>query len=280
MRGRWRARLTRVTDTSTPSVSSTASAPPIVQLFHTCLVNEIAPAIGFAAVRVLERLGFAVEVPLAQTCCGQPAFNAGFHDAARVAARHSIDVFSATDGPIVVLSGSCGDMLLHQYAVLFKEDEEWQARAMAVLTRCREFSAFVAAHAPDDLFAGVRARVVYHPSCHLARGLGIDAAPRRLMAAATGGNATRFPGDDDCCGFGGLFAVKHAEISSRMLERKIDQLTAIGVGVSDREGGTDGPDRVVSCDLGCLLQIGGGLHRRGSPVIVQHLAELLAETLP
>jgi len=149
-----------------------------VQLFHTCLVNEIAPEVGMAAVRLLERLGHRVEVPLAQTCCGQPAYNAGFHEEAKAAARHTLDVLGATTGPIVIPSGSCGDMVIHQYEVLFRDEPEWREKAHAVAARCRELSQFLAeewAKMPDR--PRLSARIAYHPSCHLLRGLGVSDAP-------------------------------------------------------------------------------------------------------
>ncbi|HUE85301.1 MAG TPA: (Fe-S)-binding protein [Vicinamibacterales bacterium] len=237
-----------------------------LQLFHTCLVNEFFPNVGFAVVRVLEHLGFAVNVPLRQTCCGQPAFNGGFHDDARVAARHTLEVLGATAGAIVIPSGSCADMLIHQYPVLFAGDQTWRTRADRVAARCREFSAFAAEHLHGPL-GEVQTTVAYHPSCHLARGLGIDREPRAVIAAIGGIHLRHVDADDECCGFGGLFAIKHGDISARMLDRKMSNVCASGA------------DRLVSCDMGCLLHIGGGLHRRGAAMKVQHLAELAAEAL-
>ena len=238
---------------------------PRVHLFHTCLINEFAPDTGFAAVRVLERLGYEVHVPLAQTCCGQPAFNAGFHDDARTAARHTIATLEAADGPVIIPSGSCGDMIIHQYIALFAEDAAWRQRAHAIAARCREFSAFVAGHLDGTPLGTLPARVAYHPSCHLLRGLGVDREPRAVLGAVVGVESRALAMDDECCGFGGLFSVKHGDISSRMLERKIAHINASGA------------DRLVSCDLGCLLHIGGGLHRQGSSIKVQHLADLLED---
>jgi len=145
----------------------------IVQLIPTCLVNEFHPEAGMAVVRVLERLGFEVVVPHGLTCCGQPAYNAGFHGEARAVARHTLDVLSRTDGPIVVPSGSCSDMVIHQYGELFRDDARDLERARGVSARCREFSQFVAEHGGADLVARLTARVAYHPSCHLLRGLGV-----------------------------------------------------------------------------------------------------------
>lgn len=239
----------------------------VVQLFHTCLVNEIDPDVGLAVVRVLERIGCEVQVPLDQTCCGQPAFNGGFQDDARSVARHTIEVLDQTTGPIVIPSGSCGDMIVHQYPYLFEDDSAMQARARAVAARCREFSCFVAGHAPELVRGRLTSRVAYHPSCHLLRGLGISREPLALIAGVAGATSVDVRDQDECCGFGGLFSVKNAEISAGMLERKLAAIEASGA------------DRVVSCDLGCLLQIGGGLHRRGSAVCAQHLASFLDEAL-
>lgn len=239
---------------------------PAVHLFHTCLVNEFFPGVGFAVVRVLEHLGFTVHVPPMQTCCGQPAFNGGFAAEARVAARHTIALLEAEAGDIVIPSGSCADMLIHQYPALFADDAAWRARAEAVAARCHEFSSFVAEHQTGQL-GRIPTTVAYHPACHLARGLGIDREPRAVIAAIAGAESKPVEADDECCGFGGLFAIKHGDISARMLDRKIASLCASGA------------ERLVSCDMGCLLHIGGGLHRRGVQMKVQHLAELAAEAL-
>jgi len=247
------------------SADAPTSKNPHVRLFHTCLVNEIDPDVGMAAVRVLERLGVSVDVPAAQTCCGQPAYNAGFQADAREVARYTIALLDATDGPIVIPSGSCADMLIHQYPVLFQDDPAMLAQATRVAARCREFSQFVHEIAPQGTGGHVAARVAFHPSCHLLRGLGVHDAPIALIGHVTGAVLEPVRDQDECCGFGGLFSVTNAGISSGMLERK---RAAIG---------ESGADRVVSCDLGCLLHIGGKLHRDGSPVRVQHLAQFLDE---
>lgn len=236
-----------------------------VVLFHTCLVNEIDPDVGLAVVRMLERIGCEVEVPRDQTCCGQPAFNAGFHDEARTVARHTIELLDRTSGPIVIPSGSCSDMLVHQYPRLFDADPPMRDTASRVASRCREFSQFLGEQAPDRIGGSLDAKVAYHPSCHLLRGLGVRDEPAAAIAAISGATSVPVHEQEECCGFGGLFSVKNADISSAMLDRKIAALEASGA------------DRVVSCDLGCLLHIGGGLHRRGSSVRAQHLAQFLDE---
>lgn len=238
-----------------------------IQLFHTCLVNEVDPDVGMAVVRVLERAGIEVQVPLDQTCCGQPAYNAGFHDEARQVARHTLHVLSRSEGPIVIPSGSCADMLVHQYPVLFQDDPEWLETARAVSARCRELSQFLGEVAPQGIGGHLDARLAYHPSCHLLRGLGVAREPRAQLSAVDGARQMDVRDQEECCGFGGLFSVKNAEISNSMLERKAAAIEASGA------------ERVVSCDLGCLMHIGGGLHRRGSKVRAQHLAQFLDEAL-
>ncbi|HZT77538.1 MAG TPA: (Fe-S)-binding protein [Vicinamibacterales bacterium] len=234
-------------------------------LFHTCLVNEIDPEVGLAVVRVLERIGCDVDVPAAQTCCGQPAFNAGFQHDARTVARHTIDLLDRTTGPIVIPSGSCGDMLVHQYPHLFADEPAMHEKAVRVASRCREFSQFLAEHAPQHAGGTLDAKIAYHPSCHLLRGLGVREAPLDAIASVDGATSMPVREQEECCGFGGLFSVKNAGISSAMLDRKLAAIESSGA------------DRVVSCDLGCLLHIGGGLHRRGSAIRTQHLAQLLDE---
>jgi L-lactate dehydrogenase complex protein LldE len=241
---------------------------PGVQLFYTCLVNEIEPDVGMAVVRVLERAGVHVDVPADQTCCGQPAYNAGFHDDAREIARHTVRVLDRTEGPIVIPSGSCADMVVHQYPLLFEREPEWQERARRVGARCREFSQFLAECLPPQPPTVLHARVAFHPSCHLLRGLGVREPPIAALASVEGVEQVTVRDQEECCGFGGLFSLKNAAISAGMLERKIAALDASGA------------DRVVSCDLGCLLQIGGGMHRRGLSLKVQHLAQLLDEAEP
>ena len=241
----------------------------VIQFFHTCLVNEMDPAVGLAAVRVLERLGARVQVPRAQTCCGQPAYNGGFHAEAAVAARHTVQTLDATEGTIVVPSGSCADMLVHQYPLLLESDPAMLGAVKRVSARTREFSQFVADHWPPGTpFGGVQARVAYHPSCHLLRGLGVRAAPLTLLSRIAGVKIVDVADGEDCCGFGGLFSIKHPQISGSMLERKLSNVIGSGA------------DRLVSCDLGCLMHLGGGLHRRESTLTVQHLSQLLDEALP
>jgi L-lactate dehydrogenase complex protein LldE len=257
-----------VSQPATGSPNETRERPRKVQLFHTCLVNEIDPEVGLATARVLERLGIEVEVPEAQTCCGQPAYNGGFHGDARKVARHSLNVLHATEGPIVIPSGSCADMVIHQYEVLFHDEPEWRRKAHTVAARSRELSQFLAEILePGVCLAGLPAatRLAYHPSCHLLRGLGVRDQPKAVLRAVRGVELVDVADQEECCGFGGLFSVKNPEISGSMMERKLACVAASGA------------DRLVSGDLGCLMHLGGGLRRQGSALKVQHIAQVIDE---
>ncbi len=237
----------------------------IVQLFATCLVEAVRPEAGMAVVKVLERLGITVEYPEGQTCCGQPAFNAGAWDDARAMARHTLDVLARSDAPIVVPSGSCADMIVHHYPEILAGDPKYGPLAEAISTRTYEFSQFVVdAPGISNLQSHFEGKVVYHPSCHLLRGLGVTEAPRRLLAHVHDIEVIDLPSAEECCGFGGLFAVKMSDISGAMLQRKLDAIESTGAYT------------VVACDVSCLLHIGGGLHRRGLSIETRHLAELLS----
>ena len=241
------------------------NAPTRVQLFATCLVDQFYPAVAEAAVRLLERLGVAVEVPLDLTCCGQPAYNGGFHTAARAMARHTLDVLSRSDAPVVVPSGSCADMVVHHYPELMADEPGYADKARDVAARTYELSQFlVDVLGVTDVGASGRGTAAYHSSCHTQRGLGVRAQPLSLLDAVGGLECRRLPETEACCGFGGLFAVKMGDISGAVLGRKLADIEASGA------------DVVVGSDVSCLMHIGGGLHRRGSRVRVLHLAEVLA----
>jgi L-lactate dehydrogenase complex protein LldE len=236
------------------------------QLFVTCLVDQFSPQVGLATAAILERLGVTVEVPDGLTCCGQPAFNGGFRDQARRMARHTVDVLTRSDAPVVVPSGSCADMIVHRYPDLLADDEAYAQRARGLAARTYELSQFlVDVLGVTDLGARADLRVAYHPSCHTLRGLGVDNQPRALLRNIRGLDCRELPHEGTCCGFGGLFAVKMGDISGAMLQQKLSAIEESGAGV------------VVGADLSCLMHIAGGLRRRGSTVVVRHLAEILAE---
>jgi L-lactate dehydrogenase complex protein LldE len=244
--------------------------PETVQLFITCLLDSLYPEIAESVVRVLERSGVAVNCPRGQTCCGQPAFNAGMRSEARRMAIHTIRVFETAPGSIVVPSGSCAGMIRHQYLELFAGDAEWFPRARAIADRTYELTQFlVDVLGVTDLGARFPGKITYHSSCHLLREMGVHRQPLALLAAVKGADGhspaelVELPGAQECCGFGGVFSVEHPEISAAMLERKIANIE------------TTGSEVVVACDAGCITNINGGLHRRGRRPRAVHIAEIL-----
>ncbi len=235
-----------------------------IQLFITCLIDSFFPSTGEAMVRVLNRAGVRVEFPQAQTCCGQPAFNAGLRKDARPLAEHTIRVFEKTSGAIIIPSGSCGAMVRHGYLELFKDEPAWLERARSLAQRTYEFTEYlVDVRHVTDVGATWPGRLTYHPSCHLLRGLGVDRQPRALLAQVRQAEIIDLPAADDCCGFGGVFSVEHPELSAEFLKRKITNLEATGA-----------PTLVVA-DTGCLMHIQGGLKRQGKGQRVVHIAEVL-----
>jgi len=238
--------------------------PVPVSLFFTCLADAFSPGVCFAAVEVLERFGATVQVPLSQTCCGQPAFNSGNRKEARAMARRFLRSFPE-EGSIVTPSGSCAAMVKHGYPVLFRDEPGTLALARGVGERIYELSQFLVdvlgVTDPKSPFTG---KVTYHDSCHLRRGLGVVEAPRTLLRAIPGVEFVEMEESDRCCGFGGVFSVKHPQISCKMTEGKIERILATGAAY------------VTSGDLGCLMNIGGMISRYGYPVKAIHLAEILA----
>jgi L-lactate dehydrogenase complex protein LldE len=232
-----------------------------VALFVTCLVDLFRPSVGFAAVRLLERMGAEVVVPPEQTCCGQPAYNNGDFDTARAIARQVLAAFDGYDH-VVVPSGSCAGMLVKHYPELFRDDPRARSQAEDLAARTSELSAFLA-EAGASIDARFGGKVALHVSCSARRELGIGAAPRALLDRL-GAERVEIRDAEVCCGFGGTFCVKHPDISGRMVSDKAEAVVASGA------------DVLVSGDLGCLLNIAGRLERTGSTVRVYHLAELLA----
>lgn len=239
--------------------------PVRVQLFATCLVDHFCPQAGEATVALLERQGLEVHVPADQTCCGQPAFNGGFREEAAAMARHTIDVLSASPDPVVVPSGSCADMMVNHYPALLAADGVYGPKARELAARTYELTQFlVDVLGVTDVRATGVGKLAYHASCHGLRGLGLREQPRRLLHQIAGADVSDLPDAETCCGFGGLFSVKMPELSGAMLSAKLDAIAASGA------------DTVVATDVSCLMHIGGGLSRAGSPVKVRHIAEVLA----
>jgi L-lactate dehydrogenase complex protein LldE len=238
-----------------------------VQLFHTCLIDNFHPEVGIAVVEVLEKLGFRIDVPDGQICCGQPAYNSGFHDETRKVARHTIDVLSSTNGPIVIPSGSCTDMLVNHIPVLFRDEYETKKKALKIASRCFELSQFLVDEADfEDRGSSLPAKVAYHPSCHLSRGIGVRSQPTHLLEMIDQLELVEIENQDECCGFGGTFSVTQPEISGAMLDKKLKAVENTGAEI------------LAGCDMGCLMHIKGGLRRRGIPVEVLHLAQILSRS--
>jgi L-lactate dehydrogenase complex protein LldE len=236
-----------------------------VGLFATCLVDFFRPSVGFAAVKLLEANGCQVEVPEAQTCCGQPAYNSGDKITAARMARRIIDVFGGYDY-VVIPSGSCGGMIAHHFPKLLADDPQYAEKSKALAAKSFELLTFlVEVLKLEKLPVHFEGVVTYHDSCSGLRELGIKSQPRRLLAGVSGLELREMSGAEECCGFGGTFCVKYPEISDRMVSDKVTNVVASGA------------KTVLGGDMGCLLNIAGKLKREGSLVQVRHIAEVLAE---
>lgn len=235
-----------------------------VSLFITCLIDQLFPQVGVDMVTVLRRLGVKVDFPEAQTCCGQPAFNSGYRTEARALAERFIDVFADSEY-IVAPSGSCTSMVKVFYPDLFEDDPAKRERAHQLAARTFEFSEFVVnVLKVEDVGAQFHGRVALHQSCHLLRELNVRSEPLKLLRAVKGIELVELERSDACCGFGGLFAIKYAQISGSILQEKIDYIKRSGA------------DIIVASDMGCLMHIDGGLSRQQVPIRTMHLAEVLA----
>ena len=231
-----------------------------VSLFVTCVIDQVFPQVGMAMADVLERAGCEVEFREAQTCCGQPAFNSGYRDEARTVAEHFLKTFEGAEH-IVVPSGSCCSMISHHFADLLPGDK----RVHDLEPRVWEFSQFLVDFLKvDDVGAKFDGLVTYHDSCHALRELKIKDGPRRLLGNVRGLRLAEMEPAEECCGFGGTFAVKFPEISGGMVRTKIEAIEKTGAST------------VVSIDSSCLMQIQGALSRAGSKIRTMHLAEVLA----
>ncbi len=236
-----------------------------VGLFVTCLVDVVRPEIGLSALKLLERAGCTVEVPLTQTCCGQPGYNSGDAAAGRALARKLIEEFADFDY-VVVPSGSCGGQIKLHFVELFKDDPDLKARAEDLAARTYELTDFLVSvlkiERLDSNFAG---RITYHDSCCGLRELGVQAQPRRLLALLPGVQLTEMNDCTQCCGFGGTFSIKYGDVSGAIVDEKCGNIRASGA------------QAVVLGDLGCMLNIEGRLRRTGDETTrVLHVAQVLA----
>ncbi len=237
---------------------------PTIGLFVTCLVDLFRPSVGFAAVKLLEQAGCRVEVPTAQTCCGQPAYNSGDNPDAAAIARQVIQAFEAFDY-VVAPSGSCAGMLKKHYPELFAHDPAWLDRARAFSNKVHELVSFLTdVRGLDRVDAAFDGSATYHDACAGLRELGIRDQPRKLLETVDGLQLRELTDADVCCGFGGTFCVKYADISNAIVGRKADAIAAAGA------------DMLLAGDLGCLMNMAGKLQRRGGEIAVRHVAEVLA----
>lgn len=236
-----------------------------VALFVTCLVDQFFPHVGVATVRLLRHLGLEVEFPAEQTCCGQPAFNAGYPAEARALAQRMIKIFAGVEA-VVAPSGSCVAMVRQHFPELLQDNTDWYRSAQELASKTYEFSEFLVHRlGREELGARLAARVTYHDGCQALRGLHLAEEPRRLLRAVDGLTLVELADRELCCGFGGTFAVDFAEVSGALGAEKADAIEATGA------------DYVVSTDCSCLLHLAGILRRRSSRVRPVHLAELLAQ---
>jgi L-lactate dehydrogenase complex protein LldE len=239
-------------------------AKPRVGLFVTCLVDLFRPSVGFAAAKLIEDSGCELDVPMAQTCCGQPAYNSGDRADTREIAKNTIEQFEGFDY-IVAPSGSCASMLKKHYPPLFKGDPIWEPRAVAFSAKVFELVSFLTdvlgVKSTNAVFAGT---VTYHDSCSGLRELGVRAQPRALLKQVKGLKLAEMQEADVCCGFGGTFCVKYPDISNAIVEKKTAAIEASGA------------EMLLAGDLGCLMNMAGKLKRKGSAVEARHVAEVLA----
>ena len=244
--------------------SQPTAQPARVALLVTCLVDLFRPTVGFAAVKLLEHAGCTVEVPRAQTCCGQPAYNSGDRADAKAIARQVIAAFAGYDY-VVAPSGSCAGMVKVHYPEMFADEPADLARATELAARTYELVSFLTdVRGMDSVAARWPRTITYHDACSGLRELNVKEQPRRLLASVEGMELRELPGAEICCGFGGTFAVKYPDISDQMVTDKAVDIA------------TTGADCVLAGDLGCLLNMAGKLSRLGQRIEVRHVAEVLA----
>ncbi len=232
-------------------------------LFVTCIADMMYADVGKSVVQVLRRSGVDLDFPEGQTCCGQPAFSSGYYKETAIVAKKMIEVFEKSE-KVVIPSGSCAAMIHHGYPILFENDPKWKKRAEEFVAKSYEFSQFIVdILGITDVGATFNKKVTYHSSCHMTRILGVEEQPKILLKNVKGIDFIELPYAFDCCGFGGTFSMKMADISSAIVDEKVDNIIATGA------------DVLVGSDLTCLMNIGGRLSRRGVPMQVMHLAQVL-----
>lgn len=253
--------------TSQDQTADAIQTGPRVGLFVTCLVDMFRPSVGFASIKLLEEAGCTVEVPMTQTCCGQPAYNSGDRSDTRAIAMRTIAAFEGFDY-VVAPSGSCAGMLKKHYPPLFRGDPKWEARAASFAGKVHELVSFLTdVRALKGVAADAILRVTYHDSCSGLRELGIREQPRTLLRSMSGVWLIEMQDADVCCGFGGTFCVKYPDISNAIVEKKTYAVEKSGATV------------LLAGDLGCLMNMAGKLKRQGSKVETRHVSEVLSGML-
>ncbi|MGZ4159338.1 MAG: (Fe-S)-binding protein [Neobacillus sp.] len=233
-----------------------------VTLFATCIVDMFQSNVGKATVELLERLGCEIDFPESQVCCGQPAYNSGYVKESKEAMKRMIETFSDAEY-VVSPSGSCAYMF-HEYPHIFKGDPVWESKAKKLAEKTFELTQFIVdVLKVEDVGARFEGTVTYHTSCHMTRLLGVKKAPVTLLENVQGLKFTELPGKDQCCGFGGTFSVKMAQISEQMVDEKVRHVEETGA------------DYLIGADAACLMNIGGRIERKGKPIKVMHIAEVL-----
>ncbi|MCM3587941.1 (Fe-S)-binding protein [Mesobacillus maritimus] len=233
-----------------------------VTLFATCLVDMFQSDVGKATVELLERLGCEIDFPQTQVCCGQPAYNSGYVKESKDAMKKMIGTFEHAEY-IVCPSGSCAYMF-HEYQHVFKGDPIWEPKAKKLAAKTYELTQFIIEVLKvENVGACLEGKATYHTSCHMTRLLGVQKAPMTLLSKVKGLEFVELPGKEQCCGFGGTFSVKMAQISEQMVDEKVRHVEE-----------TDA-EYVIGADAGCLMNIGGRINRQGKPIKVMHIAEIL-----
>jgi L-lactate dehydrogenase complex protein LldE len=233
-----------------------------VSLFSTCLSDILFADVAKNTLEILERLGCTVDYPMGQTCCGQPAYNSGYLKEAKQSMKQMMKAFKGSEY-IVGPSGSCISML-KEYPHIFAGDPEWEQEAKKFASKCYEITEFlVDVLKVTDVGSTFKGKVTFHSSCHMKRLLGVKEQPKILLNNVEGVELVNLPYEEDCCGFGGTFAVKNAAISQEMVSEKSRH-------VSETKA-----EYLVGADMGCLMNIGGRMSREGKNVKIVHITEIL-----
>lgn len=241
---------------------------PSVALFITCLTDQFYPRVGVAVTKILEHFGCAVRLPAGQTCCGQPFFNNGYHDEARELAKRMVQIFEPYEH-IVTPSGSCCAMVREQFPRLLGDDHAWEHGVRRLCARTYEFVEYLDRVLKADL-TGLTlpqpVKVTYHYTCHL-RGIGVRDEAAKMLQQMGNVQFSPLEKSDQCCGFGGTFAVKYPAISGAIVEDKVNCIAATDAEVA------------VCNDAGCTMNIGGMCRRRAVKTQIKHIAEVMAEAM-